>query len=79
MVALVGWAWAAIDDLTPTNIDAIDILTLGGGMILTGISFGLQIGVGLLMFTAAFPLAAVLSATADVEPSGCTGHLDRAE
>jgi hypothetical protein len=78
MVALVGWAWAVIDDLTPTNTD-FDSLTLGGGMILTGISLGLQIGVGLLMFTAAFPLAAVLSATADVEPSGCTGHLDRAE
>jgi hypothetical protein len=62
MFAFVGWWWAEIDVLlTPTNIDAASI-ALGGGTILTRVSLVLQMAVGLLMFTAAFPLAAVLSA-----------------
>jgi polyferredoxin len=62
LVALVAWWWAVIDDLsTQTNNDA-DSIALGGGVILTGVSLGLQIFVGLLMFAAACPLAAFLSA-----------------
>jgi hypothetical protein len=61
LFASVAWWWAAIDDLqTQTYVSANDI-ALGVGMILTAFSLGLQIAVGLLMFTAAFPLAFVLS------------------
>ena len=53
--ALVGWWWGAVSDLLAQTYISVGRIELGGGLIFTAISLGLQIAVGLLMFTAAFP------------------------
>ena len=60
--ALVGWWWGAVSDLLAQTYISVGRIELGGGLIFTAISLGLQIAVGLLMFTAAFPLASERSA-----------------
>jgi hypothetical protein len=55
--ALVGWWWGAVSDLLAQTYISVGRLDVGGGLIFTAISLGLQIAVGLLMFTAAFAVA----------------------
>jgi hypothetical protein len=62
LTSLVWWWWGAVSDLLAQTYISVETISLGGGLIFTGISLGLQIAVGLLMFTAAFPLAAERSA-----------------
>jgi hypothetical protein len=63
LFGLVAWWWAAIDDLLGQTYISVGHIALGGGTLFTGVSLGLQIVVGVLMFTAAFPLAGERSAT----------------
>jgi hypothetical protein len=62
LTSLVWWWWGAVSDLLAQTYISVDTISLGGGLVFTGISLGLQIAAGLLMFTAAFPLAAERSA-----------------
>jgi len=62
LTSLVWWWWGAVSDLLAQTYISVGTINLDGGLIFTGISLGLQIAVGLLMFTAAFPLAAERSA-----------------
>jgi hypothetical protein len=63
LFGLVAWWWDAIAELLAQEYIAVSHIGLGGGMIFTGVSLVLQLLVGVLMFTAAFPLAGERSTT----------------